>query len=210
MKLAIVANNEQKLELTLEKAQDNVEISWFTDIEAIPADNDFDALFHLLFEDQLPDTADLISFLPKPVFVNSVFNSIIDIGQPFIRINGWPGFLKNDCWELACSQENQKQDCESVLNSLSKTVTWSPDSPGFVSARVIAMIINEAYLALEEGVSTKEEIDTAMKLGTNYPFGPFEWGSIIGIKKVHSLLLKLNQINSRYQPAALLAKEASH
>ena len=42
------------------------------------------------------------------------------------------------------------------------------------------MIINEAFLALQEGVSTKEEINTAMKLGTNYPLGPFEWVEKIG------------------------------
>ena len=49
-----------------------------------------------------------------------------------------------------------------------------PDIPGFISARVVSMIINEAYFALEEEVSSKEEIDTAMKLGTNYPYGPFD------------------------------------
>jgi 3-hydroxyacyl-CoA dehydrogenase len=45
------------------------------------------------------------------------------------------------------------------------------------------MIINEAYFALEDNVSTKAETDIAMKLGTNYPYGPFEWGQLIGLKK---------------------------
>jgi 3-hydroxybutyryl-CoA dehydrogenase len=54
---------------------------------------------------------------------------------------------------------------------------------------------------LEEGVSTKEEINTAMKLGTNYPFGPFEWGEQIGISEVKALLEKLTTVNARYQPA---------
>lgn len=210
MKLAIVANNEQKHELFPEKLPGTVEVTWFDEAGTIPAHNDYDAIFHLLFEEQEQATSDLIPFLPKPVFVNAVIKSLNDIGQPFIRINSWPGFLKNDCWEMACSQDAQKQIGETIVKSFSKTVTWSPDSPGFVSARVISMIINEAYLALEEGVSTKDEIDTAMKLGTNYPYGPFEWCSIIGVKKVHDLLLKLNKTNSRYQPAALLAKEAAH
>ena len=54
------------------------------------------------------------------------------------------------------------------------------------------MIINEAFIALREGVSTKEEINTAMKLGTNYPYGPFEWAGKIGIERVNALLDKLD------------------
>jgi 3-hydroxybutyryl-CoA dehydrogenase len=70
------------------------------------------------------------------------------------------------------------------------------------------MIINEAYFALDEKVSSKEEIDIAMKLGTNYPFGPFEWSNKIGIKKICDLLNVLKEINPRYQPNYLLEKEA--
>ncbi len=58
------------------------------------------------------------------------------------------------------------------------------DEPGFVSARIVSMIINEAYFTLEAGTSTKEEIDIAMKLGTGYPFGPFEWGEMIGLSRI--------------------------
>ena len=86
-------------------------------------------------------------------------------------------------------------------------MTWLPDLPGFVAPRVVCMIINEAYLALEEGVSTKAEIDTAMKLGTAYPFGPFEWAEKIGIKKVAGLLQRLALEDKRYQPAPLLLKD---
>jgi 3-hydroxybutyryl-CoA dehydrogenase len=70
------------------------------------------------------------------------------------------------------------------------------------------MIINEAYFALEENVSTKEEIDIAMKLGTNYPYGPFEWCKKIGLKNIAALLAELSQTEKRYQPARLLLKEA--
>jgi 3-hydroxybutyryl-CoA dehydrogenase len=70
------------------------------------------------------------------------------------------------------------------------------------------MIINEAYFTLDEKVSSKNEIDTAMKLGTNYPYGPFEWSEKIGLKKVYELLTTLSHSHSRYEPAALLKKEA--
>jgi 3-hydroxybutyryl-CoA dehydrogenase len=70
------------------------------------------------------------------------------------------------------------------------------------------MIINEAYLALAEGVSTKEEINTAMKLGTAYPFGPFDWAEKIGLKNIALLLQKLSSTQPRYTPAAGLLQEA--
>ena len=70
------------------------------------------------------------------------------------------------------------------------------------------MIINEAYFAKDENVSTEKEIDTAMKLGTNYPFGPFEWAQIIGIRNIYALLKTLNETDPRYKPSTLLEKEA--
>jgi 3-hydroxybutyryl-CoA dehydrogenase len=92
---------------------------------------------------------------------------------------------------------------------LNRRTEWVPDEKGLISARIVSMIINEAFFALEEKVSSKEEIDTAMKLGTNYPYGPFEWGEKIGFKKIVSLLTALSNEEERYQPAALLIKEAT-
>jgi len=77
-----------------------------------------------------------------------------------------------------------------------------------ISDRVIYMIINEAYFALEEKVSSKDEIDIAMKLGTGYPFGPFEWAAKIGILKIYETLSHLSETDERYTPAALLKEEA--
>ena len=82
------------------------------------------------------------------------------------------------------------------------------DDYGFIAARIIAMIINEAYYALEENVSTKEQIDIAMKLGTNYPYGPFEWSEKIGIEKIYLLLEKLSVQNKRYTIAGSLKTTA--
>ena len=78
------------------------------------------------------------------------------------------------------------------------------DEPGLIAARVLAMIINEAYFALGDNVSTKAEIDTAMKLGTNYPLGPFEWADAIGHANILGLLQQLTATDKRYQPAAML------
>ena len=110
--------------------------------------------------------------------------------------------------ELAAAGKEWTDKAGSLCAAFNKTAEWVPDLPGFVSARVVSMIINEAWFALEEEISTKEEIDIAMKLGTNYPYGPFEWGEKIGLHNVYQLLEALSVSQSRYIPAPLLKKEA--
>ena len=143
----------------------------------------------------------------KPVIVNSVIETRTDLSLPpnVYRINGWPTFLNRSVWEIAGVAD---EEIEAVFEMLNIKINFVKDEPGFISARVIAMIINEAYFALEDNVSSKTEIDIAMKLGTNYPFGPFEWAKQIGTGNVLALLQKLYLTDSRYKPSQLLAKEA--
>ena len=149
------------------------------------------------------------SLFAKPVFINSVSATLKELNAPVnvYRINGWTGFLQRPVWELAgAADENTK----AVLALLNKEIKIVTDEPGLVAARIISMIINEAYFTLGDGVSSKGEIDTAMKLGTNYPFGPFEWAETIGLENIVELLQKLTLNNKRYQPAPLLIREASN
>ena len=83
-----------------------------------------------------------------------------------------------------------------------------PDIAGFITPRIVVSIINEAHIALEEKVSNETEIDTAMKLGTNYPYGPFEWNELIGPEKVYNLLDALSKEHERYRPCELLKQKA--
>ena len=62
------------------------------------------------------------------------------------------------------------------------------DRVGMVTPRIIFMIINEAYFTVQEGTAGKADIDQGMKLGTNYPYGPFEWSDRIGLQHVYELL----------------------
>jgi 3-hydroxybutyryl-CoA dehydrogenase len=142
------------------------------------------------------------------VIVDSVLNSLGEIDDSFVRINGWPGFMTSII-EASALNEELKKRAEEVFTQFYKTIEWLPDDPGFVTPRVISMIINEAYFALEEKVSTKENIDLAMKLGTAYPYGPFEWGQKIGLKNIAALLTRLTRESARYLPSALLLKEAA-
>lgn len=147
------------------------------------------------------------SLLQQPVFINAVTTTLRENHLPahVFRINGWPGFLERTHWEIAGVLTAQ---AAGVLAQLNRQPVVVADEPGLVAARVIAMIINEAYFALSAAVSSKEEIDTAMKLGTNYPYGPFEWASKIGADKIAGLLTRLSETDTRYQPCTLLMQES--
>jgi 3-hydroxybutyryl-CoA dehydrogenase len=205
MKIVVSGNENEIAELTSGCTSDSITLIYTATTDEFMLHADADAFFDLAFENTVERTASLTRLLPKPVFINSVIGS----NTSFVRINGWPSFLKRSIIEASCLNESLKTDAEKVAAALNKTIDWVPDIPGFISARVVSMIINEAYFSLQENVSTKEEIDVAMKLGTNYPYGPFEWSEKIGLKNICSLLYELGKTNSRYQPAALLEKEAN-
>ena len=70
------------------------------------------------------------------------------------------------------------------------------------------MIINEAFYTVQEGTASKEDIDQGMRLGTNYPFGPFEWAQKIGIADVYETLEAIYEDTKeeRYKICPLLKK----
>lgn len=144
--------------------------------------------------------------LQKPVLINSVTATLSGMSAPanVLRINGWPDFLLRPVWEVAGKLD---EAASTLFEQLNKKVSVVADEPGLITARIVSMIINEAYFAIGDKVSSKEEIDTAMKLGTNYPFGPFEWASVIGPEFILELLQELNKTDKRYQPAPALLDE---
>ena len=166
-----------------------------------------EAYIDLSFEND-KNTITLLKKLNALVIINSVSDTLAETDPAFIRINGWPGFLETAVFEASCVQANLKQPAEAVFKELNKIPEWLPDEPGFITPKVISMIINEAYFALEQEISSKEEIDTAMKLGTAYPYGPFEWAKKIGLNNIVRLLNRLSKEKTRYTPAPLLVQEA--
>ncbi len=140
------------------------------------------------------------------MFINSVIQTCNELPNNCIRVNAWTNFLKNDILEIATIQHIEY--VEQIMQQIGWKYKFVPNETGMIAPRIIAMIVNEAYFALEEQVSTKQEIDTAMKLGTNYPFGPFEWSEIIGLKNIYLLLKKLSTEDSRYTLCKLLEQTA--
>ncbi len=81
------------------------------------------------------------------------------------------------------------------------------DYPGFISNRILMPLINEAVLALQEGVAGINEIDTIMKLGMAHPMGPLQLADFIGLDTCYSIMhvLHMGFGNQKYAPATLLA-----
>ena len=207
MIVIVLANESLKMELLAQGINDSAIINWITEPETFLRHKNADACIDLLFQNDNKRIKLLQQSESKTIFVNSVITPLIHLPADFIRFNGWNTFLKRPVVEAACIDEKMKLKAEEILSLFNKRVECVPDVPGFISSRVISMIINEAYFTLQEEVSTKEQIDTAMKSGTNYPYGPFEWSEKIGLKNVYELLNTLSEIDKRYEPATLLKKE---
>jgi len=94
-----------------------------------------------------------------------------------------------------------------VAERMRKQTVLVKESPGFITSRVNATIGNEAFLILEQGIATAEDIDTALKLGLNHPMGPFELVDLVGLDTRLAVLRFLHEkLGEKYKPADLLVK----
>ena len=97
-----------------------------------------------------------------------------------------------------------------LFQALGKQVSVIGDVPGMIVARTVARIVDLAHDAVAKGVATEEDIDTAMRLGVNYPLGPFEWSRRLGRDFAYDLLddLHVREPSGRYAPSLALYRHA--
>ena len=94
-----------------------------------------------------------------------------------------------------------------VGRRMQKEVVVIRESPGFITSRVNAMIGNEAFYMLQEGIASAADIDKALKLGLNHPMGPFELVYLVGLDtRLHILEYLHKALGEKYRPAPLLVQ----
>lgn len=121
-------------------------------------------------------------------------------------------YVENPVIEIARAKQAKDvmtQRAHHFLGALGIRAIEVPEIPGMILGRIVAMLVNEATSALMEGVSTPEDIDAAMKLGTNYPLGPLAWADRIGLDVVLAILDHLfdEYGDPRYCPMTLLKQK---
>ncbi|WP_328670393.1 3-hydroxyacyl-CoA dehydrogenase [Streptomyces sp. NBC_00328] len=114
---------------------------------------------------------------------------------------------------LSASQDTAPQTLSEAIGlfqALGKDVSVIGDCPGMIVARTVARIVDLAYDAVAKGVATEEDIDTAMRLGVNYPLGPFEWSRRLGVNWSYDVLdeLHVRDPSGRYAPSLALYRHA--
>jgi 3-hydroxybutyryl-CoA dehydrogenase len=103
------------------------------------------------------------------------------------------------------TSEATLQSCVEVGRRMGKEVVVIRESPGFVTSRINAMIGNEAFYMLQEGIASASDIDKALKLGLNHPMGPFELVDLVGLDVSLNILEYLHKtLGEKYRPCPLL------
>ncbi len=106
----------------------------------------------------------------------------------------------------AATSEETYAATKGLAEKMGKTTVTSKDFPGFIVNRILIPMLNEACFALMEGLATAEDIDTAMKLGTNQPMGPLQLADFIGLDTCLYIAQVLHQGlgDDKYRPCPLL------
>jgi len=174
-------------------------------------------LSNLSLDEKRKNLIELDKVLPSKVSIisSSVTVSVTEqsgwISKPerLIGIGALPTLLQGSLIELALSfktSEATLQAARDFAGAIGKDAAVVQDSVGMVLPRILCALANEAYFAMMEGVAAGGDIDTAMKLGTNYPHGPVEWAERIGIRQVFAVVAALHMSfgEDRYRPAPSL------
>jgi 3-hydroxybutyryl-CoA dehydrogenase len=215
--MKILARGSKNRIKELKEKLENVscEIVAIDDSDLLSANvNNFDVIFDLKFDEKSNQLKYYAGLKDVPVFVCAVkqqlAKAVFDYGNKvdclLFGINALPTFIHRNLLEVSLLKQEQRAQLENILKQLQWDFKLVSDRVGMVTPRILFMIINEACYTLQEGTASKEDIDTSMKLGTNYPFGPFEWANKIGIKHVYETLeaIYLDTHDERYKVCPML------
>lgn len=155
----------------------------------------YDLIIDLTF-DEHPGQLKYYAGLSIPVIVSAVKIQLAGAAHMYgnaikctlIGMNALPTFINRSLAEVSLLHHKDIAALDVLMGQLKWEYKLVEDRVGMVTPRVIFMIINEACYTVQEGTASMKDIDTSMKLGTNYPYGPFEWADLIGVKHVYETL----------------------
>jgi len=122
--------------------------------------------------------------------ITSIASSLKDPGR-VVGIHFFNPVLQMALVEIVPGHETRAAvvaQADEFARSLGKTVVHSRDTPGFVTTRALAVLLNEAAWMLHDGTATRDDIDAAYKLGFHHPMGPFELADLVGLDTALSIL----------------------
>ena len=166
-----------------------------------------------------PDTYNSLMVLNCPVFFEIVWHSLAitkyeyndgEFKGALFGFCGLPTLLNRPLLEVSLDDEVDRAKLAETCAALGTDYRVVADRVGLVTPRVICQIINEACFTVQEGTATMADVDLGMKLGTNYPHGPFAWANAIGVARVYAVLEALWQDthDERYKVCPLLKRQA--
>lgn len=212
MNILVIGDNKRAEELKL-KIPKEARVNFVEVINGANPDS-AEVIFDLNFDDNPSNLAVYFSMKDKPIIVSAVkkqmaeaaFSLGVKIDCKLIGMNCLPTFINRNKTEISLLNKNDKSVAEHVFKQLNWEFLLVEDRVGMVTPRIVFMIINEACYTLQEGTASVNDIDSGMKLGTNYPFGPFEWADKIGIKDVYETLIAIYEDtkDERYKICPLL------
>lgn len=178
--------------------------------------NDQDVVFDFLIDAQ-PQCFGIYVGKKVTAFLSAVRIPLIELAKKadgpmactVFGFNGFPTMFNREVLEVSLLKPEDHVLLKRICQELKTDHLVVDDRVAMVTPRVVCMIINEAYYTVQEGTASREDIDLAMKLGTAYPFGPFEWCERIGLNHVYELLEALyrDTRDERYKISALMKKE---
>jgi 3-hydroxybutyryl-CoA dehydrogenase len=130
-----------------------------------------------------------------------------------LGIGAFPSLLSCSLLELAPSPLTTKATISAArqfAHMLEKETALIKDAVGMVMPRILSMVVNEACFALDDKVAPRSDIDSAMKLGADYPYGPLEWAERIGPRQLRAVIEALGrQIDKKRYTLAPLLRQAA-
>ena len=134
--------------------------------------------------------------------------AVVSAPQRFVGMHFFNPVHKMKLVEIVRGLETSEETLRAVrtvAEKMGKETVTIRESPGFITSRINALIGNEAFYMLQEGVATAPEIDKALRLGLNHPMGPFEMVDLVGLDTRLSILKFLHQtLGEKYRPCPLM------